>query len=216
MITPIGKSYNIQSLPQVKGNKKFSLPKDRVSFGSDITRVYKSSNAGDFFKILELFCLDDFRRRHKFKDILNRIFIKFSADFLISIFPKATLEELNMFTYAVKIGNNMAGGAILKKCPKEKAANIQFLVIDKKYQRKKESVKSIYKIVEQVIEDCRKDDINYVKWKVNKNNKNAYNMYKKLTEEQFSDGDISFFGVSLENLEKYIDNLKKNHPKLFN
>lgn len=214
MITPVSASYNIQNFPNLKRDTKFPALNDRVSFGADITKVYKSSEVGDFFKVLEMFCLNDNSAGNKLRNIFERVFIKFSTDFLLFACGKDALKEVNMATYVVKKGNKIIGGTILEKSPQKRTATFQFLVIDKQYQCKKESVKAIYQVIKQALSDCKNDNIDYIKWKVRNKNKKAYNMYKKIAQEKFSTGDISLFRVPLSNLEKCIDELKKNHPKL--
>lgn len=215
MITPIGNFYNNRNFQYANKGIVPQSYTDKVSFSSDITRVCKTSNACDLLKIIKLFSLNYLKTNNNFKDISNKVITKIFSEIGLLFCGKDVIKEGNMVTYAIKRGDKVIGGAILKKIPDLKIADIKCLVIDKKYQCKKESVKSIYQIVRQIISECKNNNIEYVSWNVDNRDKIACNMYKKFAKEESSSNDIfSYWKLSLSELEKYMDALKKGNPKL--
>lgn len=210
MINPISRFYNTQIFPSENNNKKFCSYQDRVSFGSDITKVCRTKNQGDYLKIIKIFALNE-----RPTNIFDKALIKFFTKITLPFIGKETFKGDDRLIYTIKTNNNIIGGAVLLKCPEQKKIIFKFLAIDKKYQCKKESAKSIYQIISQVISECKKDNIDCMEWRVANQNKKAYNMYKKLTHEQSSDKDFSYFEISLYKLEEYMSNLKRKSPRLF-
>ena len=204
-------SYKNPNLKKAGFNK---ICCDNVSFGTNYARACKTKKPDEIIEFLKIFISNN-NPNNKANNLFFRFLRKFEANFQAFMIDRKNLVAENRLNYIIKKDNKIIGGAILEKYPEQKAVTFEYLAVDKKYQRTLDSVKPIYNIIQNVISECKKEGINNIRWKVYTGNKSAMNLYSKVTKPIYSDGNVKVFHMNFNDLEKYMDKIKKRSKKLF-